>query len=133
MNPLWALGVSLVLLLMLAGCEDAGDISGTPSESAALLQDVTLRQLYEESVANLARYDALYKGKWFRVTGTVDFMFDYQVAVDAGPGDGDVIAVLTDVPRSEQIPLDSGEPIAARCRIGDVVGYGIYMEDCSLE
>ncbi len=133
MKPLRALGVSLVLLLLLAGCEDAGDTTETLAEAPAMLQNVTLRQLYEESVANLARYDDLYKGKWYLVTGTVDFMFDYQIVVDAGPGDGDVTAILTDVPRSDQVPLNSGDPIAARCRIGEVIGYGVYMEDCSLE
>ena len=118
---------------MLVGCENAEDIRETPSESAALLQDVTLRQLYEESVANLARYDDSYRGKWFLVTGTVAYMFDYQIVVDAGPGDGDVTAILTDVPRSDQIPLDSGDSVAARCQIGEVIGYGVYMENCSLE
>jgi hypothetical protein len=60
-------------------------------------------------------------------------MFDYQIVVDAGPGDGDVTAILTDVPRSDQVPLNNDDPIAARCRIGEVIGYGVYMEDCSLE
>lgn len=133
MNPLRALGITLVLLLVLAGCGGSNDTRDTPTEAATLLQEVSLRQLYEESVANLARYDALYKGKWFLVTGTVAYLFDYQVVVDAGPGDGDVTAVLTDVPRSDQIPLDAGDSIAARCRIGEVIGYGVYMENCSLE
>ena len=109
----------------------------TKEPTPATLQNVTLRDLYEESVANLARYDHLYKGKSFLVEGAVDFMSNYQVVVDAGFGDpgyyGNVRAILTDLPHSDQVPLNSGDVIAAICQIGRVEGYGIYMENCSLE
>jgi len=133
MNLFRGLGVSLLIIPILSACGGSGDTTDASAKVPAVLQNVTLRQLYEESVANLARYDDLYRGKWFQVTGTVDFMFDYKVVVDAGPGDGDVIAILTDVPRSDQIPLNNGDPITARCQISDVIGYGVNMENCSLK
>ena len=157
MKPLGSITISLFLILVLVGCEaeetptDAPSgpqfsaVTATPLETPTptqepmpvLLQDVDLRQLYEESLANLARYDHLYKGKWFLVEGTVDFMSNYQVVVDAGYGErgyyGDVRAILTDLPHSDQIPLNSGDAIAARCQVGEVVGYGVHMKNCSLE
>ena len=141
----------MVLFLVLVGCENAEDPpavltpSETPTEAPTptetpvpdLLQDVTIRDLYEEAGTNLARYDHMYKGEWYLVEGNVDFMSNYQVVVDAGYGErgyyGDVRAILTDLPHSDQIPLNSGDVIAASCQVGEVVGYGVYMENCSLE
>ena len=131
MKQLRILGIALSLLLSLAGCDTGENSAETPTSSE--LQDVTLRQLYEEANANLACYDHLYKGKWYLVRGTIDNMFDYQIVVREYRVFGDVRAVLTDLPHSDQIPLGSGYDIAARCQVGEVVGYGVYMENCSLE
>ena len=151
-SAIGASGVTLTLLLILTGCERAEDPTATPTAvptatptaaptttptaapTAATLEGVSLRQLYEEATVNLARYDHLYKGKWYLVRRTVDYMFDYQVVVKVPYGlYGDVRAVLTDLPHSDQIPLDSGSVIVARCQIGEVIGYGVHMENCSLE
>ncbi len=135
MKPLLVLGVALMLSFSLLGCEDTENTTGAQPVASVpdQLQDVTVRQLYEEAVANLARYDDMYKGKWFLVTGTVSHLFDYQVVVNPVSRRGEEHAVLTDLPHSDQIPLDSGDAIAARCQVGEVVGYGVYMENCSLE
>ena len=121
MRQLSASAVAIALLLILVGC-DAGE---DPSEG------VTLRELYEEATVNLAHYDSEYKGKWYQVTGTVSHMFEYKVVVYE-VGESTVHAVLADLPRSDQIPLDADDSITARCQIGEVVGYGVYMESCSL-
>ena len=123
-------GVAVVLFLILVGCDTGNNPTEAPEQPQ--LQGVTLRQLYEEAVANLARYDHEYKGNWFLVTGTVSHMFDYQVVVNEA-GESTVHAVLTDLPRSDQIPLNNGYGIAARCQVGEVIGYGVYMENCSIQ
>ena len=121
MRQLLALGIVLALLLVLAGCDA---LVGT-------VEGVSLRQLYEEATANLARYDSEYKGKWYQVTGTVSHLWEYKVVMYE-TGETTVHGVLADLPHSDQSPLSKGDSIAARCKIGEVVGYGVFMENCSL-
>lgn len=114
--------VGIVIGLLTSGGEDQ------PDQPPASAPSVTAQQLLAEREANATRFDAERKGKWVRVSGTVDRIDNGKVYL---LGDGFLeTAVLEDLSQETQVSLNVGDQFSATCKVGDYIIGSIFMEDC---
>ena len=116
------------------GEEDAPQVTKAgPTSTSEPVISISANELYAEREANATRYDDTYKGKWIIVTGTVREIDGGDVRLLVQGDDFGIFSVdLQDVPRSEQVQLNKGDQIAARCRVGDYIIGTIYLKSCKL-
>ena len=97
----------------------------TPEPEAPSL---TAHELIAEREANATRFDVERKGKWVRVSGTVDRIENGKVYL---LGDGFLSdVVLQDLSQETQISLNIGDQFSATCKVGNYILGSIFMEDC---
>ena len=114
--------VGIVIGLLTSGGEDQ------PDQPPASAPSVTAQQLLAEREANATRFDAERKGKWVRVSGTVDRIDNGKVYL---LGDGFLeTAALEDLSQETQVSLNVGDQFSATCKVGDYIIGSIFMEDC---
>ena len=99
-----------------------------PDQPPASAPSVTAQQLIAEREANATRFDAERKGKWVRVSETVDRIDNGKVYL---LGDGFLEeVVLEDLSQETQVSLNIGDQFSATCKVGDYIIGSIFMEDC---
>lgn len=103
--------------------------AGTPRPTSTPFPAVTPGELHAERDANASRFDAKYKGRWVKITGTV-------VKIDGGylhlghlENQFQDRVALAGLSQQVLIDSDKGDKITAVCKVGDYLII-MYLNSC---